>query len=132
VRNFIAANTADAVFNATTLNYNAISGNLGADGRLQTFLGSDAASLSVDPVNSSDAILRFTGTLDLNAGTYIFRVLADDGYAIFIDGVVVAQVNASTSRPAAHTASRSSTGTRAARPSSAWSSAPTTARASSR
>ncbi|PPE66039.1 tandem-95 repeat protein [Caldimonas caldifontis] len=94
VRAFADANTADAVFNATTLTYNEINGNLGADGRLQAFLGSDAASLSVDPPNSSDAILRFTGTLDLAAGTYILRVRADDGYSIMIDGVVVAEVNA--------------------------------------
>jgi len=97
VRQFVATHPADAAFVARALSYGEVTNNLGADGRLQTFLGTDAASLSVDPENSSDAIVRLSGTVDLAAGTYNFRVRADDGYAIAIDGVVVAQVTGNQS-----------------------------------
>ncbi|WP_148714755.1 tandem-95 repeat protein [Chitinolyticbacter meiyuanensis] len=97
VRNFIAANTADATFVAKSFNYTLGNGDLGGNGNLQTFLGSDSASLNVDPENSSDAIIRMAGTVQLAAGTYNFKVTADDGYIILIDGVMVAQVNANQS-----------------------------------
>ncbi|MCW7541970.1 tandem-95 repeat protein [Aquabacterium sp. A7-Y] len=97
VRDFIAANTADASFIAKTLNYGQVAGDLGADGKLQTFLGSDATSLSVDPPNSSDAIVRLSGTVQMAAGTYNLRILADDGYMVCIDGIIVAQVPANQS-----------------------------------
>ncbi|WP_255990032.1 retention module-containing protein [Chitinolyticbacter albus] len=93
VRNFIAANTADATFVAKGLNYTLGNGDLGGNGNLQNFLGTDATTLNVDPENSSDAIIRMAGTVQLAAGTYNFKVTADDGYTILIDGVVVAQVN---------------------------------------
>nr|WP_259372163.1 Ig-like domain-containing protein [Caldimonas mangrovi] len=92
VQNFIAAHPADAIFVASSLNYGTVSGDLGSNNTLQSFLGSDAASLNVDPQNSSDAIIRITGTVQLDAGTYNFRVRSDDGYSIMVDGVVVAQV----------------------------------------
>lgn len=85
------ADSVDATFSATTLAYGLVSGDLGGDGHLQTFLGSDAPSLSRDPQDSSDAVVRMSGELTLVAGTYNFRVLSDDGYSIRIDGVVVAQ-----------------------------------------
>ncbi|MFC3115100.1 retention module-containing protein [Cellvibrio fontiphilus] len=95
VKNFIATNSASATFTATTLNYNMGNGfnnNLGFGTNLQTFLGSDAASLSNDPATTSDAIIRMSGFVELAAGTYNFRVLSDDGYQIKIDGVTVAEV----------------------------------------
>jgi hypothetical protein len=85
--------TPDATFVATNFQYSG-SYSLGLSTNLQTFLKADAASLSVDPPNTSDAILRFDGKIQLNAGTYNFRVSADDGYSIRINGVVVAQYNA--------------------------------------
>ncbi|MBM7060389.1 retention module-containing protein [Pseudomonas sp. UL073] len=93
VSNFLKSNSADATFVAKTLNYGQISGDLGADGKLQAFLGSDAGSLNgVDPENSTDAIIRLSGAIKLDAGTYNFRITSDDGYSIRIDGVLVAQV----------------------------------------
>ncbi len=71
--------------------------NRHADGKLQAFLGADAGSLSNDPVNSSDAMIRLTGQIDLVAGQYEFRVPADDGFSIRIDCVVVAEVNGNQS-----------------------------------
>ncbi|ABV85696.1 Cadherin [Shewanella pealeana ATCC 700345] len=93
VRNFINNNEADATFFATTLNYAKGGGNLGTGTSLQSFLGDDAASLSNDPGNSSDAILHMQGSVQLDAGTYGLRVTADDGYSVLIDGVVVAEVS---------------------------------------
>ena len=103
VNSFIAANNPDATFIASNIAYGdvTIKGNLGGDNdtgdsktNLETFLGSDAASLSVDnPQQAGDAILKMFGLIDLSAGTYQFKVLADDGYSIMIDGVVVAQVD---------------------------------------
>ncbi|MBM5574498.1 tandem-95 repeat protein [Deefgea sp. CFH1-16] len=93
VNDFIASHSASAVFTAKTFNYNLGNGDLGANNNLQTFLGSDAASLSTDPENSSDAIIRMTGNITLAAGTYNFKVLADDGYVIYVDGKKVAEVD---------------------------------------
>lgn len=92
---FIASHQPSATFVATSLDYgNGVTSNLGADGQLQKFLGADAASLNTDPANSSDAIIQMTGNLELAAGTYRFRVTADDGFSIRVDGVVVAQYDA--------------------------------------
>ncbi len=91
---FIANREPNATFVATQLNYgNGVTTNLGTDGQLQKFLGSDATSLNADPANSSDAIIQLTGNLNLSAGTYQFRVTADDGFSIRIDGQIVAQYN---------------------------------------
>jgi large repetitive protein len=87
---FIAANDPDATFDATAIDYGQITGSLGSDGNLQTFLGSDASTLSTDPENSSDAIIKLSGSIELDAGTYTFKVTADDGFSIVIDGVTVA------------------------------------------
>ncbi|WP_069864815.1 retention module-containing protein [Pseudomonas citronellolis] len=95
---FIAKNTPSATFTATALDYgNGVSNNLGGDKQLQKFLGSDAASLSTDPANTSDAIVQLTGLVNLAAGNYTFKVTADDGYSIRIDGVEIAKVDANQS-----------------------------------
>ena len=93
VMNFINNNDPDALFTATTLSYGWGDGDLGKGQNLQTFLGSDAASLTADPDNSSDAILHMQGTVQLDAGRFGLKVTADDGYAIKINGVVVAIVD---------------------------------------
>ncbi|GAC1033511.1 retention module-containing protein [Pseudomonas sp. No.21] len=91
---FIAGRTPSATFTATELNYgNGVSSNLGGDQQLQKFLGADAGSLNTDPANSSDAIIQLTGQISLAAGTYQFKVTADDGFSIVIDGKVVAEYN---------------------------------------
>ncbi|MDF3846208.1 tandem-95 repeat protein, partial [Pseudomonas citronellolis] len=95
---FIAKNTPSATFTATALDYgNGVSNNLGGDKQLQKFLGSDAASLSTDPANTSDAIVQLTGLVNLAAGNYTFKVTADDGYSIRIDGVEVFKYDANQS-----------------------------------
>jgi len=92
----INSRSPDATFTATTFNYGTntnFSNNLGFGTNLQSFLGADAASLSADPADYRGSILHMQGFVQLNAGTYNFRVLADDGYEIRIDGVAVAAVN---------------------------------------
>ncbi|WP_236209959.1 retention module-containing protein [Metapseudomonas otitidis] len=94
VKDFIAKHAADATFTATTLNYgNGVSSDLGGNGNLQKFLGSDAATLNTDPANTSDAIVELSGSVNLAAGNYQLRVTADDGFSIVIDGKVVAEYN---------------------------------------
>jgi len=92
---FVNSHSATATFRTTQLDYNpanAFGNGLGMGTNLQTFLGSDAASLTNDPVSTSDAIVRMRGFIELAPGTYNFKVYADDGYQIKIDGVVVAEV----------------------------------------
>ncbi|MDZ4262981.1 MAG: Ig-like domain-containing protein, partial [Pseudomonadota bacterium] len=92
---FINGRTPNATFVAKTFDYSAatFSNGLGTGTNLQTFLGSDAASLSADPATTTDAIIRMRGFVDLGAGTYNFKAMADDGYQIRVDGVVVAERN---------------------------------------
>ena len=93
VMNFINNNDPDAQFTATTLSYGWGNGDLGTGQSLQNFLGSDAASLTADPDDTSDAILHMQGTVQLDAGRFGLKVTADDGYAIKINGVLVAIVD---------------------------------------
>ena len=93
VEAFIAANNPDATFTATAIDYTYVTGDLGGDGKLQTFLNADAGSLSNDPENSSDAIIKLSGDVELDAGTYTFKVTSDDGFSIVIDGEVVASLD---------------------------------------
>lgn len=95
VYSFIDGRTPDATFVAKTFDYSAatFTNGLGTGTNLQTFLGSDAASLSADPATTTDAIIRMRGFVELDAGTYNFKVLGDDGYQIRVDGVVVAERN---------------------------------------
>ncbi|MBB4862598.1 VCBS repeat-containing protein [Pseudomonas nitritireducens] len=87
VTTFMNGHNPSATFTSSTLNYNLSGGDLGGDGNLQKFLGTtDAATLNVDPANTSDAIIQLTGLVNLNAGSYQFRVNADDGFVIRIDG----------------------------------------------
>ncbi len=93
IRAFIDANDPDATFIAQNLSYNFGSGSLGLADNLQTFLGSDAASLSTNPDPSSDAILSMKGYINLDPGSYRLSINADDGYSVLIDGVEVARVD---------------------------------------
>ncbi|BFM17033.1 hypothetical protein R50073_32160 [Maricurvus nonylphenolicus] len=88
----ISGNSPDATFIATSVDYGLSSStNLGTGTSLQEFLGSDFSSLSTDPSDTSAGVLHLTGNITLAAGTYNFRVNADDGYSIRVDGVVVAE-----------------------------------------
>ncbi|MEK1939906.1 MAG: tandem-95 repeat protein, partial [Pseudomonas sp.] len=90
VESLIAGKTPNATFIATSLNYGSgtttVSSDLGAGTNLQTFLGSDKASLSTDPITTSDAIIKLSGQVSLAAGTYTFRITSDDGFILRIDG----------------------------------------------
>ncbi|PZW49207.1 Calx-beta domain-containing protein, partial [Pseudomonas sp. URMO17WK12:I2] len=103
VRQFIDSHNPAATFNATKLDYGTLSNasGLGNGTNLQNFLGVDVASgngakansLSTDPGSTSDAIIKMGGYINLAAGTYQFKVTADDGYSIRINGQVVAEFN---------------------------------------
>lgn len=96
INSFINNRTPDAKFLAKKFSYGsdyAFENNLGHAANLQSFLGSDATSLSADPGESSDAILRMFAAVELPVGTYKLIVRGDDGYQIKVDGVQVAMVN---------------------------------------
>ncbi|WP_375753963.1 VCBS domain-containing protein [Vibrio sp. HN007] len=87
-------NDADAIFTSTGLSYKGNNGqNLGGENNLEVFLGTDSASLSKSESfeNSADAIVRMSGAIELTTGFYAFKVTADDGYSIKVNGEVVAQ-----------------------------------------
>ncbi|MFZ3184551.1 MAG: Ig-like domain-containing protein, partial [Pseudomonas sp.] len=93
VETFISSHTAAANFTSSALNYGSTT-DLGTGTNLQSFLGlADSATLSADPGNSSDAIIKLNGLVNLSAGNYQFKVTADDGFSIRIDGVTVAEYN---------------------------------------
>ncbi len=79
-----------ATFVATSTDFNNGGGSLGYNTHLQNFLGSDAASLNNDPPNTYRGIIMLKGYIYMQAGTYNFRVTADDGFRIRIDGNTVA------------------------------------------
>ncbi|RYU68289.1 tandem-95 repeat protein [Aliivibrio finisterrensis] len=97
VLEFINGNDPDASFIAKELDYEREANDLGEDDTLQDFLGDDADSLSSDPGDSTDAILHIEGQVELEPGRYGFKVTADDGYLIKIDGVIVAQYDGNQS-----------------------------------
>ncbi|MCW8883902.1 MAG: type I secretion C-terminal target domain-containing protein, partial [Motiliproteus sp.] len=89
---------ADATFVSTEIDYDWASKqgpnyDLGRADNLQEFLRGDASSLSTDPGDTSDAIIRMQGFVSLSQGDYKFQVTGDDGYSIRIDGVEVARVD---------------------------------------
>ena len=91
VEEFISTHSATAIFNATQINYVVNDGDLGGVNNLEKFLNHDKSSLikfgGTDGFkNTSDAIMKFSGLLDLKAGTYSFRVTGDDGYKITLNG----------------------------------------------
>ena len=90
IRAFIAGHTPDATFAPTLLDYQQGTGDLANGTHLQTFLGADALSLDADPSDATDGIIHMVGYLNMDAGTYNFKILADDGYAILVDGQPVA------------------------------------------
>ena len=105
----VAPEVSDAAFNARTLNYGAapvVTANLGANpntasgaitsGALYNFLGaknsvSDAGSLTATSSfgATTDSLMRFAGSGYFSAGNYNFRITADDGFSLRIDGVEV-------------------------------------------
>ena len=82
-----------ATFVATTTNFNDGGGGLSYGTHLQNFLGADAASLDNDPPNNRRGIIILRGYVYMQAGTYNFRVTANDGFRIRINGNTVAERN---------------------------------------
>ncbi|MGO2354758.1 MAG: VCBS domain-containing protein [Marinomonas foliarum] len=95
----------DATFKASNVNYGPGSGDVAKGSNLQTFLGSDSSTLSADPGDNTDGGIYLKGYVYLAAGTYNFKVIADDGYQINIDGEAVATIdNNQTSNTTTHQA----------------------------
>ena len=87
----VIANDPDATFTATNINYGYGNDNGVSTGTsLQEFLKGDASSLSTDPSDTSDGGIKLYGKVFLAAGTYNFKVYADDGYDITVNGQNVA------------------------------------------
>ena len=64
---------------------------------LESWLGDDAQSVEFkNKTDSNDAVVRLTGGVALDAGTYSIKVNADDGYRIIIDGHTVASFDSNT------------------------------------
>jgi len=93
VETFANTHAATATFDLNNLNLGqtAIANNLGTAGNLATFLGGSATNLQTTAGygTTSDAIVKMVGKINLTAGNYNFRVYADDGFVIRIDGVEV-------------------------------------------
>ncbi len=89
-KSIVASNNPDATFTATNIDYGYGTGTVSKGTNLQNFLKDDAASLSNDPGDTSDGGVHMYGKVYLEAGTYNFKVYADDGYDIIIDGNSVA------------------------------------------
>ncbi|MEI8632117.1 PA14 domain-containing protein, partial [Vibrio sp. PP-XX7] len=73
-------------------------GEQGANGltNLENWLADSNDDTSVvfnDKAYTSDAVVKLTGGVVLDSGTYAIKVTADDGYQIKINGVVVAEYN---------------------------------------
>jgi VCBS repeat-containing protein len=92
-RALIESKEPDATFDATNIDYGKGSGDVAKGTNLQTFLGEDASTLSNDPSDNTDGGIHLQGYVYLAAGTYNFKVTADDGYQITINGEAVATVD---------------------------------------
>ncbi|WP_339412241.1 tandem-95 repeat protein [Pseudomonas sp. EA_35y_Pfl2_R5] len=91
---FIASSQANAIFVASSLSFTPTLTHLGSGTELETFLGSASSSLvDINRLSTIDAVVHMRGQIDLAAGTYNFRINADDGYIIRINGEVVASLN---------------------------------------
>ena len=92
-KQLIADNDPEALFISTGLSYGLGYGDVGQGTNLEGFLNDDAASLTVGAdqrSDSNDAGVRIFGDVSLNAGTYVLKVRADDGFEINIGGQTVA------------------------------------------
>ena len=92
-KQLIADNDPEALFISTGLSYGLGYGDVGQGTNLEGFLNDDAASLTVGAdqrPDSNDAGVRIFGDVSLNAGTYVLKVRADDGFEINIGGQTVA------------------------------------------
>ncbi|WP_434762800.1 cadherin domain-containing protein [Vibrio fortis] len=91
----IASKDADLTFDAKDINYT-LDGNssgLSSQSQFEDFLNSDAGSVEGTVGAHTDGVVQMSGSVYLAPGDYAFKVTADDGYTILIDGVAVATVD---------------------------------------
>ncbi|MER0362872.1 Ig-like domain-containing protein [Vibrio vulnificus] len=91
----IASKDPDLTFEARDINYSLDANNnsLSSKSQVADFLNNDAGSLQGEVANHTDGVIKMSGSVYLEAGNYAFKVRADDGYTILIDGVAVATVD---------------------------------------
>ncbi|MBE0495145.1 MAG: tandem-95 repeat protein [Campylobacterales bacterium] len=93
-KHIVATTDPAATFEATKVWYGYGSSNGVATGNsLQQFLGDDGASLEYTngQTNTEEGGIHISGSVYIQAGTYNFKVYADDGYEILINGESVAK-----------------------------------------
>ncbi|WP_409438340.1 Ig-like domain-containing protein [Vibrio sp. BS-M-Sm-2] len=91
----IASKDADLTFEAKDINYT-LNGNndgLSSQTQFEDFLNNDSSSVEGTVGDHTDGVVQMSGSVYLEAGDYAFKVTADDGYTILIDGVAVATVD---------------------------------------
>lgn len=91
----IAGGAPTATFTSTAIDYpNGAAGHIHDNTTLETFLGADGGSLvGTNTTNLTYSVFRFTGWLDLAAGTNTFSVGSDDGFQLKVDGNVLSSYN---------------------------------------
>jgi Ca2+-binding RTX toxin-like protein len=99
VRQFIDGKDPSVTFQANTLNFggNGFNNDLGNAGNLTKFQGGNASNTSGTQTTTTDAIIKMAGFINLAAGEHTFRVTADDGYSIRINGQIVAEFDGNQS-----------------------------------
>ncbi|MCG9544750.1 VWA domain-containing protein [Vibrio sp. Isolate33] len=91
----IASKDADLTFEAKDINYT-LNGNndgLSSQTQFEDFLNNDSTSVVGTVGDHTDGVVQMSGSVYLEAGDYAFKVTADDGYTILVDGVAVATVD---------------------------------------
>uniref|UniRef100_UPI00076ACBF7 Ig-like domain-containing protein n=1 Tax=Vibrio coralliirubri TaxID=1516159 RepID=UPI00076ACBF7 len=93
--NVIASKEADLTFDAKDINYtlNGNNNGLSSQSQFKDFLNDDSGSVEGAVGDHTDGVVQMSGSVYLEAGDYAFKVTADDGYTILIDGVAVATVD---------------------------------------
>lgn len=96
VQDFMSTHAPTVTFETKAFDFELSNYGLGQAGRtkdqnhLITFLGKNAENIEYKGYqNTSDAMIKFTGYMNLNAGSYIFRVTGDDGYQIKVNGKAI-------------------------------------------
>ncbi|WP_390517766.1 Ig-like domain-containing protein, partial [Vibrio fortis] len=91
----IAGKDADLTFEAKDINYtlNGNNSGLSSQSQFEDFLNNDSGSVEGTVGAHTDGVVQMSGSVYLEAGDYAFKVTADDGYTILIDGVAVATVD---------------------------------------
>ena len=88
----IAGGAPTATFTSSAIDYpNGPNSQVYDSTSLSIFLGTDGASLvGTNTADLTTSVFRFTGWLDLAAGTNSFNISSDDGFQLKIDGNVIA------------------------------------------